>query len=180
YRTRRAGDEGLVPQNGPPDRRIGQTSFPNPPPHAAPRLRFQVSERRCRYPRAPALPRPPQHHAYGAIYGASLRRLRWFLEGLTLPAPLLRLGEPAAPGYIGRIERVLLDNHAALRYVLGIVAVAVLLQQSAAARPCRPRLAGRIWRATPWPDACGVLRSEQYPVQDAPARPDPMRGAYRQ
>src|SRR5262249_2468312 len=44
YRTRRAGDEGLVPQNGPPDRRIGQTSFPNPSAHAAPWLWLQVSQ----------------------------------------------------------------------------------------------------------------------------------------
>src|SRR5262249_41116470 len=44
YRTRWAGDEGLVPQNGPPDWRIGQTSFPNPSAHAAPCLRLQVSE----------------------------------------------------------------------------------------------------------------------------------------
>ena len=28
HRTRRPGDEGLVPQNGAPDWRIGQTSFP--------------------------------------------------------------------------------------------------------------------------------------------------------
>jgi GAF domain-containing protein len=44
YRARRAGDQGLVPQNGPPDWGIGQTSLPNSSTHAAPWLRFQVSQ----------------------------------------------------------------------------------------------------------------------------------------
>src|SRR5215475_8366425 len=30
-----------------------------------------------------ALPRPPQHHAHGALYRAALRPLRWLLGGLT-------------------------------------------------------------------------------------------------
>ena len=34
-----SGDQGLVPQNGPPDWGIGQTALPNPSAHAAARLR---------------------------------------------------------------------------------------------------------------------------------------------
>ena len=40
YRTRWPGDEGLVPQNGPPDWGVGQTSLPNSSAYVAARLRF--------------------------------------------------------------------------------------------------------------------------------------------
>src|SRR5262245_12042494 len=75
HRTRWAGDEGLVPQNGPPDWGIGETSSPRSSPHAAPWLWFQAGERWRRYPRAAALPGPPQYHAHGAVYRAALRPL---------------------------------------------------------------------------------------------------------
>jgi len=39
-----AGDEGLVPQNGPPDWRVGQTALPDSSAHVTPRLRVQVGE----------------------------------------------------------------------------------------------------------------------------------------
>src|SRR5262249_17756091 len=90
HRTRRPSDEGLVPQNGPPDWKIGQTSFPGSSAHAAPRLRFQARQRWRRRPRVAALPRPSQHHAHGAIYRPALRPLRWFLEGLTYRGPHTR------------------------------------------------------------------------------------------
>ena len=74
---------------------IGQTSLPNSSAHAAPWLRLQARQRRRRHPRAAALPRPPQHHAHGAIYRATLRPLRWVLEGLTYRG--VRFGRPT-PG----------------------------------------------------------------------------------
>src|SRR5262249_3892805 len=57
-------------------------SFPGSSAHAAPWLRLQARQRWRRHPRAAALPGPPQHHAHGAIYRATLRPLRWVLEGL--------------------------------------------------------------------------------------------------
>src|SRR5262249_29453682 len=78
-----SGDQGLVPQNGPPDWGIGQTALPNPSAHAAARLRVLARQRRRPHPSAAALPGPPQHHAHGAIYRVALRPLRWVLEGQT-------------------------------------------------------------------------------------------------
>src|SRR5262245_34857833 len=46
----------------------------------------QAEKRRRRHPRAATLPGPPQHHAHSAVYRATLRPLRWVLEGLILKA----------------------------------------------------------------------------------------------
>jgi hypothetical protein len=52
-----------------------------------------------------------------------------YLHGKLFLHPIGRLFERAAPCNIGRIERVLLDNHGALRrYVLGIIPRARLLK----------------------------------------------------
>ena len=57
-----------------------------------PWLRLQARQRWRRHPRAATLPRPPKHHAHGAIYRAALRPLRWVLEGLTYRGPSVAAG----------------------------------------------------------------------------------------
>ena len=82
HRAQWPGDESLVLEDDPQDRGTGQAGVRRASAHVAPRLRLQARQRWRRHPRAATLPWPPQHRAYGAIYRASLRPLRWILEGL--------------------------------------------------------------------------------------------------
>src|SRR5262245_46213633 len=43
YGTQWAGNKGLVPQNGPPDWRVGQTALPDSSAHAPPRCGFKLA-----------------------------------------------------------------------------------------------------------------------------------------
>ena len=95
FGTHRSGDEGLVPQNGPPDWGTGQASLPDSSAHAAPCLLLQARQRRHRHPIAAALHGAiPTSCTRCAIYRAQLRPLRWVLEGLSprdqATSPILR------------------------------------------------------------------------------------------
>jgi len=62
-----------------------------PPTHAAPRLRLQVRQRWPRHTGSAALPRPPEHPAYGPVHRNGPRPVQGLLERLTL-----RLGAAAS------------------------------------------------------------------------------------
>src|SRR5262249_26618057 len=67
----------------------------DPPTHAAPRLRLQARQRWPRHTASAALPRPPEHSAYGPVHRNGARPLQGLLERLTLALGIL---VPPLPG----------------------------------------------------------------------------------
>ena len=65
-------------------RRARETPLPYPSAHAAALGRLQARQRGPRHAIDPAIPRAPEHHAHGALYGAQPGSVQGFLEGLEI------------------------------------------------------------------------------------------------